>query len=94
MWKVNLFYSLVLTDVKFLSINFLISEENPLDVMEKVALVTRCHQKTLISLKKNNLWSIAQLVLGVVAHLPINGSYTSFHSVLFICIEALFSSVN
>ena len=52
MWKVSLFYSLVLTDVKFLSINFPISEENPLDVMKKVALVTRCHQKTLISLKK------------------------------------------
>ena len=52
MWKVSLFYSLVLTDVKFLSINFLISEENPLDVMKKVVLVTRCHQKTLISLKK------------------------------------------
>ena len=49
MWRVSLFYSLVITDVGFLGINFHINKEMPLKVMEKVALATRCHHKTLIS---------------------------------------------
>ena len=49
MWKVSLFYSLVLTDVGFLVINFRISKEMPIKVVKMGALVNRCPQKTLIS---------------------------------------------
>ena len=49
MRRVSSFYSHVLTDVGFLGINFHIGKEMPLKFMEKPALVTRCHQKTLIS---------------------------------------------
>ena len=60
MRRVSSFYSLVLTNVGFLGINFHISKEMPLKFMEKPALITRCHQKTLIFFKKNNnLWNTA-----------------------------------
>lgn len=52
MWKVSLFYSIVLTDVGFLPEDFHESKEMLFKVMKKGALVTRCHQRTLISLKK------------------------------------------
>ena len=49
MWKVSLFYSIVLTVVGFLPEAFHESKEMLLKVMKKGALVTRCHQRTLIS---------------------------------------------
>ena len=49
MWKVSLFYSIVLTDVGFLPEAFHESKEMLFKVMKKGALVTRCHQRTLIS---------------------------------------------
>ena len=78
MRRVSSFYSLVLTNVGFLGINFHISKEMPLKFMEKPALITRCHQKTLIFLKKkqqfvehctNSFWGCGSL--NITAHTQV-----------------------
>ena len=85
MRRVSSFYSLVLTNAGFLGINFHISKEMPLKFMEKPALITRCHQKTLIFLKKNNnLWNTAPIVFGGVAHLTLRLIHKFLRSFIYL----------
>ena len=85
MRRVSSFYSLVLTNVGFLGINFHISKEMPLKFMEKPALITRCHQKTLIFFKKNNnLCNNAPIVSGGVAHLTLRLIHKFLRSFIYL----------
>ena len=85
MRRVSSFYSLVLTNAGFLGINFHISKEMPLKFMEKPALITRCHQKTLIFFKKNNnLWNTAPIVFGGVAHLTLRLIHKFLRSFIYL----------
>ena len=78
MRRVSSFYSLVLTNVGFLGINFHISKEMPLKFMEKPALITRCHQKTLIC------GTLHPIVSGGVAHLTLRLIHKFLRSFIYL----------
>lgn len=84
MWKVSLFYSIVLTDVGFLPEDFHESKEMLFKVMKKGALVTRCHQRTFNFFKKSNLWNTTPVVFGspftITAHAQVFTVLYSFTS--------------
>ena len=86
MRRVSSFYSLVLTNVGFLGINFHISKEMPLKFMEKPALITRCHQKTLIFFKKKTTicGTLHPIVSGGVAHLTLRLIHKFLRSFIYL----------